>query len=185
MQRFIGKECVSLRTHLLADSLTTSLSVEFAHEMLNLPKPPQVLIYDLPNNWYSDKRSFYEGVDEKERFGDLPVSSGEKDDFSEFETSFRSFLYGGVSVQRISPRQLDGGGVEFVERRILWLMLPAIGSLQLGYLSKQWNENSDMQSDISHTGTQFSDDQTTGDYSADDITTDSRRSMTVSYFLKT
>lgn len=150
--------------------------------MINLPRPPQILIEDLPNDWSSDNAALSGGKGEEKRPGDLSFLSNDIEDFSDFETSFKSFLYGGVSVQRISPRQLDGGGVEFLERRILWMMLPEVGSLRLGYLSKQLTESNDDHSEFSQGGTQISDDRTAGEYSADDITTDSRRSMNVRNF---
>ena len=67
------------------------------------------------------------------------LSSMNDDDAEElaaFETKFKKFMYGGVSVQRLVT---DGNLVNSMtrrERRTLWLMLPDVGSLRLGYLSK-------------------------------------------------
>jgi hypothetical protein len=45
-------------------------------------------------------------------------------------------MYGGVSVQRIIPDKKTQSGKTSKERRTLWLMLPEVGSLRLGFVSK-------------------------------------------------
>ena len=51
-----------------------------------------------------------------------------------FETQFKKFIYGGVSVERLLPD--PKGRRTGKERRTLWLMLPEVGSLRLGFVSK-------------------------------------------------
>ena len=139
---------------------------------MKLPSPPQGLIEDLLNDWSSEK---YHNENKNGGRSDLSFLSDDKKDYSDFESGFRRFISGGVSVQRISPRELDGGRVEFLEKRILWLMLsPETESLRLGYLSKLTSESNDDRSI-------FSDDYTAGEYSLDEVTADSK-SLTVSCF---
>jgi hypothetical protein len=45
-------------------------------------------------------------------------------------------MYGGVSVQRLLPNLETASGKTRKERRTLWLMLPEVGSLQIGFVSK-------------------------------------------------
>lgn len=45
-------------------------------------------------------------------------------------------MYGGVSVQRLIPDREGRLGRTAKERRTLWLMLPEVGSLRLGFVSK-------------------------------------------------
>jgi len=150
--------------------------------MINLPKPPRLLIEDLSNDWlYASSSLATRSKDSSKQFEFLSALSNEESkEFSVFETRFKSFLYGGFSVQRISPRQLNGGGVDSLERRTLWLMLPEVGSLRLGYVSKRSDAGSqDDQSDFSETGTNVSDDYTAGESTIGDTTTDSKSTMNV------
>ena len=45
-------------------------------------------------------------------------------------------MYGGVSVQRLISDREGRLGRTAKERRTLWLMLPEVGSLRLGFVSK-------------------------------------------------
>jgi hypothetical protein len=45
-------------------------------------------------------------------------------------------MYGGVSVQRLLPNLGTASGKTRKERRTLWLILPKVGSLRLGFVSK-------------------------------------------------
>ena len=88
---------------------------------------------------------------DRRKYGnDLPLYSfletlerNEADRFSLFETKFKKFLYGGVSVQHLLPHSLAGSSARYAdsgmtkrEKRTLWLMLPEVGSLRLGFVSK-------------------------------------------------
>mmetsp|Transcript_3967 Transcript_3967/g.6043 ORF Transcript_3967/g.6043 Transcript_3967/m.6043 type:complete len:246 (+) Transcript_3967:1327-2064(+) len=111
-----------------AEDLYASLhSVEFAHEMLNIPTPPYLLLDDLENDWIYNTSTLAKGKDStKQVYWFSMLSTTEAQEFSAFETTFKSFVYGGVSVQRISPRHDDGAGAESLKRRTLWLMLPEV-----------------------------------------------------------
>ena len=54
----------------------------------------------------------------------------------QYEAEVKSYIYEGVSVQRIISGA-SGKGQYCLERRTLWLMLPEVGSLRLGFLSKE------------------------------------------------
>ena len=57
--------------------------------------------------------------------------------FALFETKFKKFLYGGVAVQVLLPHAAPTrGDMTRREKRTLWLMLPEVGSLRLGFVSK-------------------------------------------------
>ena len=167
------------------DLYATLHSVEFAHEILNLPKPPDALKDDLPNDWYYNKCTLSQNSDPTKRFlWFSELSSMDAQEFSSFETSFKSFMYGGVSVQRISKGgQTDMCSViDSLETRTLWLTLPAEGSLILGFLSKRTlNDDQSVYSEgISCFG--WDDNTAAGSY-ADDITavtSDSKSTMNVS-----
>lgn len=162
-----------------AEDLYASLhSVEFAHEMVNIPTPPYLLLDDLENDWIYNTSTLAKGNEQFYWFSMLPTT--EEREFSAFETTFKSFLYGGVSVQRICPRQEDGAGAESLDRRTLWLMLPEVGSLRLGFLSKRSTDENDDQSEFSEGRSIFSDDYTAGESTADDFTTDSKSTFNVS-----
>jgi hypothetical protein len=60
----------------------------------------------------------------------------ESDRFAQFETKFKKFLYGGVTVQHLKPNSTPTrDGMTRREKRTLWLMLPEVGSLRLGLVS--------------------------------------------------
>ncbi|GAX10889.1 hypothetical protein FisN_UnNu017 [Fistulifera solaris] len=127
-----------------AEDLYAALhTVEFAHEMSCLPKPPAFL--DSASSWHYDRCSLG-------RRSSAPASpnSSKGQPFSflnnltpeeaieceTFEAQFKKFMYGGVSVQRIIPDKKTQSGKTSKERRTLWLMLPEVGSLRLGFVSK-------------------------------------------------
>ena len=61
----------------------------------------------------------------------------EADRFAQFETKFKKFMYGGVTVQHLKPNSAPTrDGMTRREKRTLWLMLPEVGSLRLGLVSK-------------------------------------------------
>lgn len=117
-----------------AEELYAALhSVEFTHEMSRLPRPPEILRRDSANGWYYN-RSTLGGFD-TEYFGFLQsLTKEEQEECETFETQFKKFIYGGVSVQRLLPD--SKGRRTGKERRTLWLMLPEVGSLRLGFVSK-------------------------------------------------
>ena len=165
------------------DLYATLHSVEFAHEKVNIPKPPYLLLDDLSNDWFHYKSTLAKGKDKSKKFywvSTLPTA--EAQEFSSFETVFKNFMYGGVSVQRISPRQEYGANAESLERRTLWLMLPEVGSLRLGYVSKHSTDGNDDQSEFSDGQSHFTDDHTTAESMADDFTIDSKSTYNVSIF---
>lgn len=117
-----------------AEELYAALhSVEFTHEMSRLPRPPEILRRDSANGWYYN-RSTLGGYD-TEYFSFLEnLTKEEVEECEAFETQFKKFIYGGVSVQRLLPD--SKGRRTGKERRTLWLMLPEVGSLRLGFVSK-------------------------------------------------
>eukprot|EP00977_Amphora_coffeiformis_P016746 scaffold5296_cov163-Amphora_coffeaeformis.AAC.1 len=117
-----------------AEELYAALhSVEFTHEMSRLPRPPEILRRDSANGWYYN-RSTLGGYD-TEYFSFLQnLTKEEVEECEAFETQFKKFIYGGVSVQRLLPD--PKGRRTGKERRTLWLMLPEVGSLRLGFVSK-------------------------------------------------
>jgi lipid-binding SYLF domain-containing protein len=130
-----------------AEDLYAALhSVEFTHEMSCLPRPPEVLRKDSPNPWKYDKSTLgnlelsrSEEYPNQNRFNFLQtMSRKDAEECEAFETQFKKFMYGGVSVQRLLPHVVESSrtGRTRRERRTLWLMLPEIGSLRLGFVSK-------------------------------------------------
>ena len=126
-----------------AEDLYASLhSVEFTHEMNCLPRPPECLRKDSPNSWFFDRSS----LAALNRNTDIPsmdpfsfLENLVKEDAEEaglFELQFKKFMYGGVSVQRLIPNSESRSGKTRKERRTLWLMLPEVGALRLGFVSK-------------------------------------------------
>lgn len=70
--------------------------------------------------------------------------------FSQFETKFKKFLYCGVSVHHLMPNcNTTRSGLTKREKRTLWLMLPEVGSLRLGFVSKAQDNGSDVSMDDS------------------------------------
>jgi len=132
-----------------AEDLYAALhSVEYTHEMTELPRPPEMLRRDSMNDWRFDRSiSAVKGeiVDSNDRkSGASPpysflstLNREEADKFAVFETKFKKFLYGGVAVQHLMPHAaLTRSGMTRREKRTLWLMLPEVGSLRLGFVSK-------------------------------------------------
>ena len=125
-----------------AEELYAALhSVEFTHEMSCLPRPPEILRADSANPWHFDRCTLVKnqehGSSRKDPFRFLSsMTKAEMKDCENFETQFKSFLYGGVSVQRLLPGREGRSGRTARERRTLWLMLPEVGSLRLGFVSK-------------------------------------------------
>jgi len=65
------------------------------------------------------------------------LTTEEATEFAIFETKFKKFMYGGVTVQRLLPNSPPSrSGMTRREKRTLWLMLPEVGSLRLGFVSK-------------------------------------------------
>jgi hypothetical protein len=92
-----------------------------------LPRPPAVLRHDSYHPWNYDS-----GQDMFSFFARM--TEEENNECVAFEAQFKNFMYGGVSVQRLIPD--SDGGKTGKERRTLWLMLPEVGSLRLGFVSK-------------------------------------------------
>jgi len=68
----------------------------------------------------------------------------EADECAMFETKFKRFLYEGVTVQYLMPNLSPTlSGMTRREKRTLWLMLPEVGSLRLGLVSRQMQHRSD------------------------------------------
>lgn len=117
-------------------------SVEFAHEISQLPRPPDILQDDINTNWQFDTDNIFSKT---QNGGLLPLyylsalSEYELMELSQFESKFKQLMYEGVSVNRVVMGAV-GRGNETLERRTLWLMLPEIGSLRIGFLSKFTDE---------------------------------------------
>ena len=121
-----------------AEDLYAALhSVEFTHEMSCLPRPPEILRQDSANAWKYDRSTLGDSSDSQQPFDFLScLTPDEWRDCEAFETQFKNFMYGGVSVQRLLPEKETRSGRTVKERRTLWLMLPEVGSLRLGFVSK-------------------------------------------------
>jgi len=132
-----------------AEDLYAALhSVEYTHEMTELPRPPEMLRRDSMNDWRFDRSIAAvngEVVNSNDRRSvNSPLYSflstlnrEESDKFASFETKFKKFLYGGVAVQHLMPNAAPTrSGMTRREKRTLWLMLPEVGSLRLGFVSK-------------------------------------------------
>lgn len=155
MLHFIGKFFSFYKMDLVNVMRTRNdlfLSVEFTHEIMRLPRPPRILRDDIKFEWRCDRPTLAmnrlnENGDALHKFAFFDnLGKDDAQEFSIFETKFKSFLYGGVSVQRIIP--FAGASKSKRERRTLWLMLPEVGSLQLGLVAKT--------SDDSHEGVAMS-----------------------------
>lgn len=124
-----------------AEELYAALhSVEFTHEMSCLPRPPEILRKDSANGWFYDRSTLSEASADgspHQPFSFITnLSETEFEECETFETQFKKFMYGGVSVQRLLPDTEGRFGRTGKERRTLWLMLPEVGSLRLGFVSK-------------------------------------------------
>lgn len=95
---------------------------------------------NIRQNWRYDTDYFFntnkdgESVTLTNSSSDLSIS--ELKELKQFEAEVKSYIYEGVSVQRIISGA-SGKGQYCLERRTLWLMLPEVGSLRLGFLSKE------------------------------------------------
>jgi len=157
-----------------AEDLYAALhSVELTHEISNLPLPPEILINDLDNEWRFDRLTFSDNTNDNKHknkpsnllnyISNLP--DDEAEEFTNFETKFKNFLYGGVAVQRIV---LDSDNKKEVSRqkRTLWLMLPETGALRIGFVSKLSDVKRRIRQDdqsVSDHGTMASEDGTYDD----------------------
>ena len=107
---------------------------------MRLPRPPRILRDDIKYEWRCDRPTLemnrlHDNGDALRQFAFFDnLGKDDAQEFSIFETKFKSFLYGGVSVQRIIP--VSSTIKSSRERRTLWLMLPEVGSLQLGLVAK-------------------------------------------------
>jgi len=128
-----------------AEDLYASLhSVEFTHEIASLPRPPEVLRKDSQKLWHyettnreGDRDNSSAIIGDSKAYSFFSTINDEDiQECSEFETKFKKFLYGGVSVQRLVPNAEFSGGKTRRERRTLWLMLPEVGALRMGFISK-------------------------------------------------
>jgi len=129
-----------------AEELYAALhSVEFTHEMSCLPRPPEVLRKDSANAWNYEQspladrsqRSSSDMSPRKDPFMFFSrITKDERIECEMFEAQFKNFMYGGVSVQRLLTEMEGRSGRTGKERRTLWLMLPEVGSLRLGFVSK-------------------------------------------------
>lgn len=125
-----------------AEGLYAALhSVEFMHEMSCLPRPPEILRRDSANIWRYNRSMLADhqataGSSNADPFNFMAaLNTDDSEECEHFEAQFKNFMYGGVSVQRLVPNE-GKSGTTGKERRTLWLMLPEVGSLRLGYVSK-------------------------------------------------
>jgi hypothetical protein len=131
-------------TPLEAEDLYAALhSVEFTHEMSCVPRPPEILRTDSSNSrQYNGSTlgsggSGYIAASSEDPFPFLTgLSREEEEECDSFETHFKKFMYGGVFIQRLLPNLETASGKTRKERWTLWLMLPEVGSLRLGFVSK-------------------------------------------------
>ncbi|KAL7543404.1 LOW QUALITY PROTEIN: hypothetical protein ACHAXR_012821, partial [Thalassiosira sp. AJA248-18] len=145
-----------------AEDLYSALhSVEYTHDMTELPRPPEMLCRDSMNDWRFDRsiaavkgdiKIVDLGSDRKSGTNNnfplytflSTLNNEESDQFALFETKFKKFLYGGVAVQHLMPHIAPTrSGMTRREKRTLWLMLPEIGSLRLGFVSKMKDNGGD------------------------------------------
>jgi hypothetical protein len=100
--------------------------VEFTHEMSCLPRPPEIFRTDSANSWQYNRSTLgsggsgYIAASSKDPFPFLTgLSREEEEECDSFETQFKKFMYGGVSVQRLLPNLGTASGKTRKERRIL------------------------------------------------------------------
>lgn len=84
-------------------------------------------------------------------------------------------MYEGVSVQQVNAG-VAGKGNDTLDRRTLWLMLPEVGSLRLGYLSKATDK-----SGIDENGAMWASSRLKSGLSNDDSSTGSSTDVSASW----
>ena len=115
-------------------------SIETKDKANSIPIPPSILKKKYRKEWRFDDSHISSTSSVKTEgatFSFLSsASDSESEELAAFETKFKKYLYRGVHVRRLIVNNgLNHGGMQR-ERRTLWLMLPDIGSLRLGYISK-------------------------------------------------
>lgn len=139
-----------------AEDLYAALNgVEIINEAPILPQSPKMFKNDAMNDWRYDRSiAAHRGEiidDSNKRSKSYPLFSfhstlnrEEADECAMFETKFKRFLYEGVTVQYLMPNLSPTlSGMTRREKRTLWLMLPEVGSLRLGLVSRQKQHRSD------------------------------------------
>jgi lipid-binding SYLF domain-containing protein len=139
-----------------ADDLYAALNgVEIINEAAILPQSPLMFKNDSMNDWRYDRSiAAHNGKiidDSNKRSKSYPLFSfhstlnrEEANECAMFETKFKRFLYEGVTVQYLMPNLSPTlSGMTRREKRTLWLMLPEVGSLRLGLVSRQKQPRSD------------------------------------------
>ena len=103
-----------------------------------LPSPPDILMEHVRGEWQYNKSEIAPSSGNKEvPFSFLSsINNEDSEELVNFEAKFKKVLYNGVSVQRLVTDSDLVNGVTRRERRVLWLMLPEVGSLRLGFISK-------------------------------------------------
>jgi len=123
-----------------AENLYASLhSLEYNHEISDLPRPPTILREFFCKDWNCNQPSPMSSSNKSE-IPSLPffssLSEVETADCLDFESKIKDFLFGGVSVLRLIPGSEDKDGMTRCQRRTLWLMEPPQGTLRIGFISK-------------------------------------------------
>ncbi|KAL7430579.1 hypothetical protein ACHAXM_002262 [Skeletonema potamos] len=139
-----------------ADDLYAALNgVGIVNEAAILPQSPLMFKNDSMNDWRYDRSiAAHNGKiidDSSNRSKSYPLFSfhstlnrEEANECAMFETKFKRFLYEGVTVQYLMPNLSPTlSGMTRREKRTLWLMLPEVGSLRLGLVSRLKQPRSD------------------------------------------
>mmetsp|Transcript_1477 Transcript_1477/g.2502 ORF Transcript_1477/g.2502 Transcript_1477/m.2502 type:complete len:1349 (+) Transcript_1477:106-4152(+) len=138
-----------------ADLYAALNGVEIINEVPVLPQSPLMFTNDSMNDWRYDRSiAAHKGKiidDSNKRSKSYPLFSfhstlnrEEANECAMFETKFKRFLYEGVTVQYLMPNLSPTlSGMTRREQRTLWLMLPEVGSLRLGLVSRQKQHRSD------------------------------------------
>ena len=143
-----------------AEDLYAALNgVEVIDEVAILPQSPLMLKNDSMNDWRHDRSiAAHKGKiidDINKRSKSYPLFSfhstlnrEEANECAMFETKFKRFLYEGVTVQYLMPNLSPTlSGMTRREKRTLWLMLPEVGSLRLGLVSRQHRSDASTRDD--------------------------------------
>ena len=129
--------------------------VEIINDVPIIPQSPLILKNDSMNDWQYDRSiAVHDGKiidDGNKRSKSFPLFSfhstlnrEEADECAIFETKFKKFLYEGVAVQYLMPNSSPTlNGMTRREKRTLWLMLPEVGSLRLGLVSRLKQQHND------------------------------------------